>query len=166
MFAVTLGVVLLIAILSPGAPLGRVTRELLIEAPVRKLKTFRRSHWIALLAAIGTMVAVFIYAKTEGAMFFASGLPETLQWFAIFDVATYMDVVGLLVLLAASIRFRAAYTALHSAIIAVRGWGLTLLRSLQIWRHARATRRRRTRSQGHGRSKDDDESWYPSFAFA
>ena len=61
-----------------------------------------------MLAAIGTMVAVFIYANTEGAMSFASGLTEAAQWFAIFDVATYMDVIGLLVLLAASIRFRAA----------------------------------------------------------
>ena len=159
MLASILGAVLAVAVLLPDTPLGKMIRELLIDGPARKLKTFRRPHWVAVAAAIAMMAAFVVYAKTEGMMIFAGGLPEAICWFAFFDIATYIDVIALLALLAATVRFRAAYLALQSAALAAWRWVLTRLRGLGSPRHARARRRRPTRCLGRGRSNDEEERW-------
>ncbi len=58
MLAVILGAVLAVAVLLPDTPPGKMIRELLIDGPARKLKTFRRPHWVAVAAAIAMMAVV------------------------------------------------------------------------------------------------------------
>ena len=162
MFAIIIAMVLAAAILFPDTPVGRPFRELLIEVPARKLRSLKRSHWMAIVIAVGMMAAFFIYAKLEGLVVFAGGLPDALTWFAVFDVATYIDVVALLALLTAIVRFKAVYVALRSVVQAVRRWTTTRLCGWRDPRHPRIKRRRPTRSRRSRGSAEDDESWQPA----
>jgi hypothetical protein len=166
MLAIFLFAVLAVAVLAPETPLGRAFRELLIEAPARKLNNFKRSHFVALIFAVGVLVVVYVFAKTDGVRLFALGFPEALSWFIAFDVATYIDAIALAALLASVVRLRAAFLVLYSAAILVRGWVLTRLQGRRFRQSGRASRRRRTPPTAGGSNAEDDSWRFPGVSFA
>ena len=167
MLAIILFAVLAVAVLAPETPLGKAVRQCLIDVPARKLNSLKRAHWLAVIVAVGMLLALFVYAKTEGVMLFAQGLPEALSWFAMFDVATYIDAMAVIALLAATVRLRTTYLALRSAATLVRRWVLTCLRRFRPTQGCRRNRRRRALPTALGDSKEEDAGWrFPVFSLA
>jgi hypothetical protein len=52
----------------------------------------------------------------------ARTIPEAFQWLAVVDVAGYIEIVGILWLVAASLRLRAAFVVLRSTAERARQW--------------------------------------------
>ena len=87
---------LAIAGLCPETPIGRVLKDLLIDAPARKLARIRRSH-VLIAVAIVAMAAVLILIGGREGMFLVGGyVPEGIAWVAAFDIATYLDVFAVI----------------------------------------------------------------------
>lgn len=150
MLAIVLFAVCAVAILAPETPLGRPIRELLIDAPARKL-SFRRAHFVALVFAVGALLALNVFMKTDGVMLFAQGFPEAVSWFVTFDIATCIDAIALLAFLAAHVSLRAACLALRSANLLVRRWVLTVLHRLRLRQACRASSADSSRRREGGR---------------
>jgi hypothetical protein len=119
MLAIILCAALAVAVMAPQTPLGKAIRAL-TEAPARRLASLRRAHWVAAAVALGLIAGLILYARATGVWLAAVGLPEALSWFAVFDIATYMDVLGVLLLVAATVRLRATYAAVCAAARACR----------------------------------------------
>jgi hypothetical protein len=160
MAAAILCACLAVAVLAPGTTIGRLLRELLIDLPARKLNQVKALHLAAGVAALGVAVAVVVYARVEGAMVLAQGVPEGLVWFATFDVATYVDAIALLALLAATVRLRAAFGALRASGERAKQGVQRFIAILRTRSNARmnrlAGRRRDTRPTS---LSDEDRAW-------
>jgi hypothetical protein len=158
---------LVIAVLSPDSPAGKMLRNLLIDLPTRllaKLTPVRILFGVLVIAAIAGLLAL---AKSNGLMLVAQGVPELIGWFAAFDVATYVDVIGLVLLIAATVKLRAAFRA--SCAVAARSWR-GLMRGanrLHFIGHRAKARRRRPRKTSPPPSDGDDRGWWaPAYAWA
>jgi hypothetical protein len=155
MLMVAAGLVLWFA---PDAQIGKPLRRVLVEWPAARLSRLRPRHALLILMLAAGAAALIAVFKSEGAFLVAQGLPEALAAFAALDVATYLDVLAVAWLLAASVRLRAVRTILRSAISQVRGWI-----SRRSAPRSRAQRSRPTASPPPANS--DDEGW-PAFALA
>lgn len=160
MATMVLCVALALVVLAPGTAIGRLLRRLLIDLPARKLNQARPAHLAAGLVALSLAVAVIVYAKTEGMMVVAQGFPEGWAWFAMFDVATYVDAIALLALLAATVRLRAAYDVLRASTARAKRGALQFIAALKARQGRRATlapdrNRRRTPTA----PSDEDRAW-------
>jgi hypothetical protein len=152
---------LAIAGLCPETPIGRVLKELLIDAPARKLAKIRRSH-VLIAVAIVAMTAVLILIGGREGMFLVSGyVPEGIAWVAAFDIATYLDVFAVIWLAAATVRLRAIWTFAKTVLRhAVRGpAGL-------VGRIASRGRRVRKARPSSLPANDDDGGWLGAYAAA
>lgn len=159
MLAIILCAVLAVAVMAPETALGKAIRELLLDAPVRKLSTFRRSHWIAAVGALGLIAGIIAYAHAS-VWLLAQGLPEALSWFAMFDVATYMDAVGLFLLVAVTVRLRDTVSAIRSMAKASQRLILRLVRRMDAGRSRHIARRARPkRSKPSDGSEEGDRAW-------
>ena len=132
----------------PETGIGRGLNRWLVEAPARALNRVRpgKAAFYALLAALGfVMVLLF---EAEGLRLFGFMLPETLVWFAMFDVGVFIDALLITGAILASNGLRvvrAQVGALQGQIGAV------------ITRHAaRARRSLRPSSRPAGKTSDDD----------
>jgi hypothetical protein len=156
-----------IALLFPETRAGKLLRDLLIDLPARQLARLtpvRIMFGVLVIAAIAGLIA---FAKTDGLIVVAQGVPETVTWFAAFDVATYVDVIGLLLLIGATIRMRAAFRA--SCAVATRSWQWLMhcAKRLHFNRHGAMERRRRTRKTTRPPSDEDDRGWCaPAYSWA
>jgi len=151
----------------PQTPVGRVLHRLMVDWPARLLAKWDPGKVMPKLAAgkvlFGLMIVLAVLGAAalaqHGAIFLAQGAPEVIAWFAAFDVATYIDVIALALVLGATVRLRAAYAA-------IRTW------------LARSTLSRLTRRPGGARSRsprperkapppsNDDEPAWPAFGLA
>ena len=120
----------------PRTPVAKALHRLTVETTVARLARVRPGHLLfaAILGAVGT--AMFILFEIEGLRLFTFMAPELAAWFAMFDVAVFLDVFVLTVAITATARFRA-----------VRDQSLPWLHRLAVFaRHRlRATGRARTR---------------------
>jgi len=153
------------ALLLPDTSVGKLFRRLLIEWPARKLSQLTPARVaFALLVATAT-IGLITFAKIDGLILTAQAIPDGLAWFAAFDVATYIDVIGLVLLVAATVRFRAAYRAARSVATRVRQWFSRCVGALreryQFGARSRPHRIRRKDAPPTG----DDGSW-PALAFS
>ena len=149
-----------VAVLFPETPVGKLLRRLLIELPARKLDRITPTHLAAAFVTVVVIAGVIAYAKTEGMFVVAQGLPEGFVWFTMFDVATYIDMIALVALVAATVRFRAAYDALRSSAGRARQWAL---RSIEAFRarqtHGARARSLRRRPKKSPPAKEDGGYW-------
>ena len=134
---------LAIAGLCPETPIGRLLKDLLIDAPARKLAGVRRSHVVIALAIVA-LAAVLILGGGHEGMFLAAGyVPEGIAWVAAFDIATYLDVFALVWLAAATVRLRAVWrftkAALRQAAQAGRRLGMRIAGRERTQRKARTS---------------------------
>jgi hypothetical protein len=104
---------LAVAVLFPETPAGKLLWCLLIELPARKLARIRPTHVAVGFVALVVVIAVIAYAKAEGMFVIAQGVPEGFVWFTMFDVATYIDMLAILAMVAATVRLRATYDAMR-----------------------------------------------------
>jgi hypothetical protein len=115
-------VALATALLPPQTSVGKLLRRLLIEWPARALSKLTPARIVFALLVPTATIGLITFAKIDGLTVGAQAIPEGLTWFAAFDVATYIDVIGLVLLVAATVRFRAAHRAACSAAARVRQW--------------------------------------------
>lgn len=75
----------------PDTDIGRRLNRWLVEAPARALNRVPRGKALAwvLLAALGFILALLFEA--DGVRLFGFLLPDTLAWFALFDVGVFVD---------------------------------------------------------------------------
>jgi hypothetical protein len=107
----------------PQTPVGRVLHRLMVDWPARQLakldpgkvlpKLTSGKVLLVLLVLFAAAMAIVV-AENDGLMFLAQGLPDGVAWFAAFDVATYLDVIALAVVLSATVRLRAIYAVLRA----------------------------------------------------
>ena len=146
--------VMIVAAAWPETPVGRMLRRLMVEWPARRLAALdlgrlvpkRASGRIALLLLILLMVGGLVaLARSDSLVMLAQGMPEGLAWFATFDIATYLDVIALAVVLGLTVRLRALYGA-AKAWVARSAIGRAVRRvgaKRTAARHAPSARRRR-----------------------
>ena len=149
----------------PDTTCGRTLRRLMIELPARTLTPGAVLFALLVMLAIAVVIGL---ARGDGVFLVAQGVPEGIAWFATFEVATYLDVIALAWLLAATVRLRAAYDALKAAAararrLAVERAGALRLRS----RMGARDRSRRGARRTPPPSRDDEPAWSgltPSYA--
>jgi hypothetical protein len=114
---------------------------------------------LALLVLLAIALVAIAIARSDVFVFLAQGMPEGIAWFVTFDIATYLDVIALGLVLGATLRLRAVYGAF-------KAW---VARSVM----GRATHRRRSARSRSPRpernapptSNDDGRAW-AGFGFA
>ncbi|MDB5417876.1 MAG: hypothetical protein JWP50_1295 [Phenylobacterium sp.] len=147
----------LVLLLAPDTPIGRQLKRVLVEWPAERLSRVRPGLVLLILLLVVAGAALIAVAKSEGAFLVAQGLPEALASLAAFDVATYLDVLAIAWLFAASVRLRAVKAAIGSAMARARPW---------IARQAAPrARARRSRPASPPPANSDDEG-SPGFALA
>jgi hypothetical protein len=149
---------LALALLFPETTAGKLVRRLMIDLPARKLAQLtpaRAAFGLLVVVAIATTITI---AKIDGLILSAQAIPEGLVWFAAFDVATYIDVIGLILLVAATVRFRAAYQAVCSAASRARQWAARCVGAVRE-RLQYGARDRSHRNRRKGSPPKDDGDW-------
>jgi E3 ubiquitin-protein ligase DOA10 len=158
---------LAIALLLSYTQTGKVLRDMLIDLPARQLAKLTPARIALAVFVIAAIAGLIAFAKSDGLMLVAQGVPEAIGVFATFDVATYVDVIGMLLLLAAAVRVRAALQA--SCAVAARSWRwlLRCTKRLSSVRHRAMARRRRPRKTAPRPSDGDDRGWCtPAYSWA
>jgi len=105
-------------LLFPQTTTGRALRRLLVEAPAAALNRLRRGH-LALVALVGVMLAIALAMGREG-FIVAGQVPEAIAWFAAFDIATYVDVIALGLIVATAVRLKSAVAFARAALGVLR----------------------------------------------
>jgi len=135
-----------IALLFPETSVGKPLRRLLVELPAEMLSQLTRARVIFALLVLGVIVGVIALLKSDGTILIAQGAPDALAWINFFDIATYIDAIGLAVVFGATVRFRAIHMAMRSAAARLRQLWLRSLGALhQMSTLASRSRSRRTR---------------------
>jgi len=149
MLASTLLIMALMVGLS-DTPAGQALRRM---AGAAKLPRITRGWLILVATLLGIVAAAALLAKGEGLALSAPLLPEGLAWAAAFDVVAYVDVIAVMVIVAASVRLRLVWVAARSAI--KRSTGLIL--SMRGRASEREARPRRSRPKKP--AADDERRW-------
>lgn len=110
---------------------------------------------LLLLLLVGAAIAL---ARTEYVVLL-QGVPEGIAWFATFDIATYLDVIALGVLLSATVRLRAIYAALKAWVA-----GSALGRRVRRGQSARSRSPRPERGAPPPSNDDEPAWWAPGLA--
>ncbi|MDB5477201.1 MAG: hypothetical protein JWP49_2712 [Phenylobacterium sp.] len=141
--------------LAPGTPIGRPLKRALVDWPAQRLSRVRPGVVLLVLLLTAASVALIAVAKLDGAFLVAQGLPEALGALAAFDVATYLDMLAIGGLFAASVRLRAVKAVVRSVVARLR----------VTRRAAPLARAARSRPAAPPPANSDDEGW-PGFALA
>jgi len=139
----------------------------LIDLPTRLLAKLTPVRILFGVLVIFSIAGLLVLAKSNGMMLVAQGVPELIGWFAAFDVATYVDVIGLVLLTAATVKLRAAFRA--SCAVVARSWRWLMLGAnrLHFIDHKAKARRRRSRKTAPPPSDGYDRGWcVPAYAWA
>lgn len=160
MATILLCAALAVVLLAPETTVGKWLRYCLVEWPAHKLAQLKPSHLAAGCAGLGVILLIVAYAKAEGAMVIALGIPDGLAWFTMFDVAAYLDVAAVIAVLAVTVRLRVTHDVLRSWAVRARQWALRFLQAGRP-RQGHGARRRslRGRPKRSPSSKDEDAAW-------
>ncbi len=144
-----MAMVFAIPVLFPDTDIGRTMRRWMVEMPARRLNRVSsgRIAFYAFLAALGLMLVGLF--EVEGLRLFGMLLPDTLVWFAMFDVGVFIDALLITGAILASNGLRAARAQVSAAprqIVAV-------MKRLT----ARAGRARRSQVRPRPPSAKDDD---------
>lgn len=111
---VTLLGLLLIMTIAPETQTGRFLRRALVELPAIGLTHISRGHVVVAVALVVVLAGAFWLIDEELALVLSLMAPEALAWIAMFDIATLVDAIIGVTLVATGIRFRQIGTALRS----------------------------------------------------
>jgi hypothetical protein len=153
--------VLALALGFPETRLGGALRRLLIDEPVRRLDGLKRGHVLLGLVIFAALAAAYAIGRQDGVIVAGQAVGEGMPYIMAFDLATWLDVTAIALVVAATVGLREAIrlAAVHARQWAGRCAGL-LLAPLASAR-ARVRRPRPTRPAR--RSEDPDR---PALAFA
>jgi len=144
---------LLIMVLILGLSETQAGLALRRRAGLVRLPRITRGRVLIVASLLGVVVGAVLLMKGEGLTLSAPLLPEGLAWAAMFDVATYVDVIVVMAIVAASVRFRMVWATVRSAI---RRW-VGLILSMRRRGSERALRARRSRPKKP--ASDDEGAW-------
>lgn len=132
----------------PKTGIGRGLHRWLVEAPARRLNRVARGKvaFYGLLAVFGFVLVLLFEA--EGMRLFGFILPDTLVWFAMFDVGVFVDAL----LITGAILATNGLRAIRAQATAAPRRVLTIVRRVA----ARAHRALRPSSRPTGKSSDED----------
>ncbi|HEX8470822.1 MAG TPA: hypothetical protein VF633_06895 [Brevundimonas sp.] len=113
--------ILATVIVFPETPIARTLHRHLVERVAQGMNRVRLAHIVfgAALTAIG-MVFIVVF-EGEGLRVFGMMAPEAVSWFAMFDVALFLDVFAMTLALAATTRLKAARDQIIAGIRLVPG---------------------------------------------
>lgn len=148
----------------PQTPVGRMLRNAMVDWPARQLAKLNPRKVLPKLTAGKVLFVLLLLIAVVGAITLArtesvillQGVPEGVAWFATFDIATYLDVIALAIVLGATVRLQASYAALK-AWVARSALG-RLAGRLHSGRGARSRSRRNVR-RPQAPSNDDEAAW-------
>lgn len=150
---VVLGVMATVVVMLafPDTGIGRGLHGWLVEAPAAALNRVARGKAVfyGLMALLGLMLVLLFEA--EGMRLFGFLLPDTLVWFALFDVGVFVDAL----LITGAILATNGLRAIRAQAKAVPGQVSTVLRRLT----ARARRVPRPSQRPTGTPDDDRPAW-------
>ena len=94
-------------IVFPETPTARALHRFLVEPLARRMSRVRLGH--VLFAAVLTVIgaALFLLFEGEGLRLFGMMAPDVVGWFAMFDVALFVDVFAMALAIAATTRLKA-----------------------------------------------------------
>lgn len=107
LLSVLLGVLATLTIF-PDAPVAQTLHRSLVEPVARRLSRMRIGHILFAAALTATGTALFLLFEGEGLRLFGMMAPEVATWFAMFDVALFIDVFAMAVAVTATARLKAA----------------------------------------------------------
>lgn len=117
MLAILIG--LMVAMLCSQQP----SRRWLVERPAELLSRMTIGRFAFALFAIIAAVAAVYFFQGDGARLVGSGLWEGASWFIVFDIGTYLDVLGVVLLLGAS-RYASTTLKYVRDLIVRAGWAV------------------------------------------
>ena len=131
-----------------------------IELPARKLAQLTPARVAFGLLVVVAIAGVIAVTKIDGLIVTALSIPEGVAWFAAFDVATYVDVIGLILFVAATVQFRATYRAACSLAARAKQWALRCIAALRERnQYSVRDRSHRSRRKVSPPPKEDDREW-------
>ncbi len=136
----------LMIIVAPDTPLGRLLRSCIVDRPASWLGHVTPSHIILAVLILSLGAAAVWAGGADAARMLGMATPEMIGWIAMFDVATYIDVVVALALVRSKFRLR---------MIAAR---FVSLLSAKSRNRRRVAHIRRTRPTPRKAANDDGES--------
>jgi len=152
MILVMLYLAVLAAGLWPETAVGRALRRLMVDLPRAMLAWLTPGKILLILGLALIAAALIAIARADVTAFVAQGLPEGIGWLVTFDVATYLDVIALAWLLAATVRLRAMARA-------VRALATRMVQAVALRRSAARSRRTRPARKPTPKASDDDGGW-------
>lgn len=108
----------------PETPIGAMLKRVLIDRAARAMARLTPTALIFLGLVVAASVATLIFVGSDGLLFVAQGAPETVGWFFAFDVETYIDVIALAAVTAASGGLRVIYG--RAKLLLAKAWRLVL----------------------------------------
>lgn len=141
---------------------GRILRRWLVERPAVWLSRMRLAHVALAFLALAVLATAFVVFDAEGLKLAGATVAEAGTWFIAFDVATYIEVYAVLLLLGATRQARMAAEAVRAMAHQVVGRATQTCRG---WVRQAAGRVRRARRAGR-RDQDPDGAGWTAFATA
>jgi len=156
--------VLALALLFPETRVGGALRRLLIDDAVRRLNRLKRGHVLLALVVFGFLAAAYALGRQDGVTVAGQISAEGMSYAMAFDLATWLDVTAMALVIAATVRFRDAIrlAAVQARQWARRGAGI-LAAALTSLARGRA---RRARPTPRPRRGEDPDRPAPGFAWA
>ena len=151
--------VLVTLIVFPETPAARMLHRFLIEPPARRMSRVRFGHMLFGVALTVIGAILFLMFEGEGLRVFGMMAPEVATWFAMFDVALFIDVFAVALALGATNRLRAVRDQIIAGIRLVPGH----IRSTLSGRRQRA--RRDTSTTARPKRSDDPDPFGAGYAF-
>jgi hypothetical protein len=156
-----------LAMFFPETPIGGLLKRLLVDLPAHKLNGLTRTQVTRVKLFVAAAALLILSQNHEIIAVFGQGLGEAANWFVLFDVSTFIDVLAMACIVAATIQFRAARDAIRAMSARAKQWALRHAGLIPIARAVRnAARSRRSHSSAISRAKDDKESPLPDFGLA
>jgi hypothetical protein len=135
-------------LLFPDSGTARALDRWLVQTPAKMLDRVGSGRMVLYAAlAVAGLLLVLVF-EAEGLRLFGLMLPDTLVWFAMFDVGVFVDAL----LISGAILATNGLRAVKAQVLAARGRAAMLVRRTA----GRARRAVRPRSRPQGRSADDE----------
>jgi hypothetical protein len=156
--------VLALALLFPETRIGGALRRLLVDEPARRLNRLKRGHVILLLLILALLAAAYAIGRQEGVAMIGQASADTVVSTLGVDLATWLDVTAIGLVVAAAVRLR---EAIGLAAVRARQWAGRCARVLiAAFTSLARGRARRSRPPHRPRRGEDLDGPAPGFAWA
>jgi hypothetical protein len=156
--------VLVLALWFPETRIGGALRRLMIDEPARRLNQVKRGHILLGLVIFAALAAAYAIGRKEGVIVVGQVTADGIAATMAIDLATWIDVTAIAVIVAATVHLRAA---IRLAAIQARQWAR---RGAGLVRAARTSlargRARRPRPTARPRRSEDPDRPAPGFVWA